>query len=103
METFGVAMLPSSMGRLELLDKVSSSTRRVFTHTTNVQCPSAPPFSQVLISARVANGILLDELGNWRPVRNKFKDGGYFEAYHAHIDKTEPKEDYDDRNALYGL
>jgi hypothetical protein len=51
----------------------------------------------------VANKTLLDELGNWRPVRNKFKDGGYFEAYHVHIDKTEPKDDYDDRNALYGL
>jgi hypothetical protein len=53
--------------------------------------------------ARVANRTLLDELGNWRPTRNKFKDGGYFEAYHAHIDKTEPRDDYDDRNALYGL
>ncbi|KAH6649469.1 Fructosamine kinase-domain-containing protein [Chaetomium tenue] len=43
------------------------------------------------------------ELGNWRPERNKFRDGGYFEAYHAHIGRTEPKEDYDDRNALYAV
>lgn len=27
----------------------------------------------------------------------------YFEAYHAHIPKSAPEEDYDDRNALYSL
>ncbi|KAK1761730.1 Fructosamine kinase-domain-containing protein [Phialemonium atrogriseum] len=42
------------------------------------------------------------ELGNWRPVRNKFTQR-YFEAYHSHIPKAEPEEDYDDRNALYSL
>ncbi|PTB69393.1 hypothetical protein BBK36DRAFT_1109657, partial [Trichoderma citrinoviride] len=40
------------------------------------------------------------ELGNWRPERNKFTSR-YFEAYHSIIPKSEPVEDYDDRNALY--
>ncbi|KAL2151692.1 hypothetical protein VTH82DRAFT_6790 [Thermothelomyces myriococcoides] len=43
------------------------------------------------------------ELGNWRPERNRFKEGGYFEEYHRHIPRSEPVEDYDDRNALYAL
>ncbi|KAI1660619.1 NADP-dependent oxidoreductase domain-containing protein [Daldinia decipiens] len=42
------------------------------------------------------------ELGNWRPERNKFTRR-YFKAYHSHIPKSEPQEDYDDRNALYSL
>ncbi|XDG08716.1 hypothetical protein ABKA04_008331 [Annulohypoxylon sp. FPYF3050] len=42
------------------------------------------------------------ELGNWRPERNKFTRR-YFQAYHSHIPKSEPQEDYDDRNALYSL
>lgn len=42
------------------------------------------------------------ELGNWRPERNKFTRR-YFQLYHSHIPKSEPTEDYDDRNALYGL
>lgn len=45
---------------------------------------------------------LLDELGNWRPERNKFTRR-YFQAYHSHVPKAEPEEDYDDRNALYSL
>jgi fructosamine-3-kinase len=44
----------------------------------------------------------IDELGNWRPERNKFTRR-YFQAYHSHIPKAEPEEDYDDRNALYSL
>lgn len=43
-----------------------------------------------------------DELGNWRPERNRFSRT-YFSAYHDHIPKASPKEDYDDRNALYAL
>ncbi|KAI0834344.1 NADP-dependent oxidoreductase domain-containing protein [Hypoxylon sp. FL0890] len=42
------------------------------------------------------------ELGNWRPERNKFTRR-YFQAYHSHIPKSEPQEDYDDRNALYSF
>ncbi|KAI0378272.1 Fructosamine kinase-domain-containing protein [Hypomontagnella monticulosa] len=42
------------------------------------------------------------ELGNWRPERNKFTRR-YFQAYHSHIPKSDPQEDYDDRNALYSL
>ncbi|RYP84416.1 hypothetical protein DL770_005208 [Monosporascus sp. CRB-9-2] len=42
------------------------------------------------------------ELGNWRPERNKFTRR-YFQAYHSHIPKSEPEEDYDSRNALYAL
>ncbi|PGH18077.1 hypothetical protein AJ79_00704 [Helicocarpus griseus UAMH5409] len=42
------------------------------------------------------------ELGNWRPERNKFSPR-YFREYHLHIPKSMPKEDYDDRNALYSM
>ncbi|KAI1469878.1 Fructosamine kinase-domain-containing protein [Daldinia caldariorum] len=42
------------------------------------------------------------ELGNWRPERNKFTRR-YVQAYHSHIPKSEPQEDYDDRIALYSL
>lgn len=44
----------------------------------------------------------VDELGNWRADRNMF-GFEYFDAYHEHIEMSEPKEDYDDRNALYAL
>lgn len=44
----------------------------------------------------------LDELGNWRPERNKFSRT-YFHAYHCHVPKSFPEEDYDDRNALYSM
>lgn len=43
-----------------------------------------------------------DELGNWRPERNKFSNS-YFNAYRLYIPPAEPEEDYDDRNALYAL
>lgn len=43
-----------------------------------------------------------DELGNWLPPRNKFNKA-YFDAYHSLVEKSEPKEDYDDRNSLYSL
>ncbi|OBT61184.1 hypothetical protein VE03_09437 [Pseudogymnoascus sp. 23342-1-I1] len=42
------------------------------------------------------------ELGNWRPDRNKF-DKNYFLEYHSLVGKSEPVDDYDDRNALYGM
>ncbi|KAH6723222.1 Fructosamine kinase-domain-containing protein [Leptodontidium sp. MPI-SDFR-AT-0119] len=45
---------------------------------------------------------ILDELGNWRPERNKFPSV-YFNTYHSHIPKSFPEEDYDDRNALYSM
>jgi len=40
------------------------------------------------------------EMGNWRQRRHKIGKK-YFEAYHEIIPKSEPVEDYDDRNALY--
>lgn len=43
-----------------------------------------------------------DELGNWRPDRNRFTQE-YFDAYHACYPKSAPEEDYDDRNALYAM
>lgn len=43
-----------------------------------------------------------DEFGNWRPERNKFTRK-YFNAYHSHIPKSAPEDDYDDRNALYAM
>lgn len=45
---------------------------------------------------------ILDELGNWRQERNKFSRS-YFNAYHSHVAKSYPEEDYDDRNALYAM
>lgn len=45
---------------------------------------------------------MADELGNWRPERNRFSRS-YFSAYHSHIPKASPEEDYDDRNALYAM
>ncbi|KAK2805641.1 hypothetical protein FQN51_009144 [Onygenales sp. PD_10] len=42
------------------------------------------------------------ELGNWRPERIKFPSR-YFQEYHLHIPQSMPKEDYDDRNALYSM
>ncbi|KAI0206237.1 Fructosamine kinase-domain-containing protein [Astrocystis sublimbata] len=42
------------------------------------------------------------ELGNWRPKRNNFTQK-YFDAYHLHIPRSAPKDDYDDRNALYAM
>ncbi|KAH9907304.1 Fructosamine kinase-domain-containing protein [Xylariomycetidae sp. FL2044] len=42
------------------------------------------------------------ELGNWRPARNRFSHE-YFDAYHSIIPRSEPVEDYDDRNALYAI
>ncbi|KAK8014441.1 hypothetical protein PG990_007737 [Apiospora arundinis] len=43
-----------------------------------------------------------DELGNWRPERNRFTQE-YFDAYHAHSPRSPPEEDYDDRNSLYAM
>ncbi|GAW16790.1 hypothetical protein ANO14919_062280 [Xylariales sp. No.14919] len=45
---------------------------------------------------------MTDELGNWRPERNKFTQK-YFNAYHSHIPKSAPEDDYEDRNALYAM
>ena len=46
--------------------------------------------------------ILPDELGNWRPERNKFSRA-YFKAYHDRFPIAAPKDDYEDRNALYAM
>ncbi|KAK0732425.1 Fructosamine kinase-domain-containing protein [Apiosordaria backusii] len=42
------------------------------------------------------------ELGNWHPERNRFGKE-FYQEYHRHIPKSDPVEDYDDRNVLYGL
>ncbi|KAI9784879.1 MAG: hypothetical protein M1816_000574 [Peltula sp. TS41687] len=42
------------------------------------------------------------EMGNWRPERNRFSRT-YFNAYHSHVRKAAPEQDYDDRNALYAM
>ncbi|KAM7201774.1 Fructosamine/Ketosamine-3-kinase [Naviculisporaceae sp. PSN 640] len=42
------------------------------------------------------------ELGNWRPERNRFTKE-CFDAYHTHVPKSEPVEDYDDRIKLYEM
>jgi hypothetical protein len=46
---------------------------------------------------------MLDELGNWRPKRNRFDDKSYFETYLKIMGRSEPCEDFEDRNALYGM
>lgn len=46
--------------------------------------------------------MVADELGNWRPARNKFTST-YFKEYHKHVRRSEPVEDYDERNALYAM
>ncbi|KAL2020082.1 hypothetical protein VTK56DRAFT_8886 [Thermocarpiscus australiensis] len=66
-----------------------------------------------IINERTKEGIVFDpaafwahneyELGNWRPARNQFARHGYFEHYLSLIPAAEPKEDFDDRNALYAL
>ncbi|KAG7286471.1 hypothetical protein NEMBOFW57_008782 [Staphylotrichum longicolle] len=41
-----------------------------------------------------------DEFGQWRPTCNKF-DETYSAAYHKHVEKSPPVEDYDGRVDLY--
>ncbi|KAM7183204.1 Ketosamine-3-kinase [Rhypophila sp. PSN 637] len=42
------------------------------------------------------------ELGNWRPERNRFTKE-FFDAYHAHVPKSNPVDDYDDRLKIYEM
>ncbi|KAL2163814.1 hypothetical protein VTH06DRAFT_5873 [Thermothelomyces fergusii] len=44
-----------------------------------------------------------NDLGSWRQKWNRYRDGDPFEAYHRHIPRSEPVEDYDDRSTLYAL
>ncbi|KAL8417997.1 hypothetical protein RB594_001562 [Gaeumannomyces avenae] len=44
---------------------------------------------------------ILDELGNWRPSRNKLQS--YINEYHVYMPMLEPRKDYNDRNRLYGM
>lgn len=44
----------------------------------------------------------LDEFGQWRPACNRFGKE-YLEAYHKHVEKSAPEEDYDGRLDLYKL
>ena len=43
-----------------------------------------------------------DELGNWRPERNRFSKS-YITEYCKNMPPAAPVEDFDDRNALYAL
>lgn len=46
---------------------------------------------------------LLDEIGTWRQTRYLFGKP-YIEEYKKHFEDTSaPKDDYDDRNALYSM
>ncbi|MCJ1468273.1 hypothetical protein MMC07_006901 [Pseudocyphellaria aurata] len=42
------------------------------------------------------------ELAPWRPARHRMEDS-YVEAYFKHFEPSDPREDRDDRNALYCL
>ncbi|KAK3392862.1 Fructosamine kinase-domain-containing protein [Podospora didyma] len=42
------------------------------------------------------------DLGNWRPVRNRFGKA-YIDAYLRHYSPAEPKEEFDNRNLLYSM
>jgi len=44
----------------------------------------------------------LDEFGQWRPACNRFGKE-YLDAYHKHVEKSAPEEDYDGRLDLYKL
>jgi len=43
-----------------------------------------------------------NELGSWRPARNKFGKA-FNKAYHRHFHSADPAEDYDDRVGLYSV
>lgn len=60
------------------------------------------PFLNFIVDSVSMLMVTEDELGNWRPERNRFSKS-YFTAYRFHMPPAEPAEDYDDRNALYAL
>lgn len=60
------------------------------------------PFLNFIVDPVSMLMVTEDELGNWRPERNRFSKS-YFTAYRFHMPPAEPAEDYDDRNALYAL
>ena len=66
---------------------------------SSASCPRSSSTQWLMQNSGVG---LPDELGNWRHKRNKFTQR-HFDEYHKIVEKTHPKEDYDDRNALYGL
>lgn len=62
--------------------------------TTNVSCVSSALIALLRSSP--------DELGTWRPERYRLGKE-YVDAYHQLIPPSEPREDRDDRNALYAI
>lgn len=44
----------------------------------------------------------IDEFGQWKPIRSKFDDK-YLDAYHKHVGRSAPQEDYVGRLDLYKL
>ena len=58
---------------------------------------------QVALGLLTGRTWIVDEFGNWRPKRNKFTDPLFGTSYHSHITKSDPENDYDDRNALYAV
>jgi len=66
------------------------------------ECITPPPPLSASEGEQRLTRRTIDELGNWRPERNKFTSL-YFQTYHSHIPKSQPEEDYEDRNALYAL
>ncbi|KAI5805311.1 Fructosamine kinase-domain-containing protein [Peziza echinospora] len=42
------------------------------------------------------------ELGNWRPVRNRFQKA-HFREYRKFVEVSQPEEEFDDRNLLYSI
>lgn len=52
--------------------------------------------------SQTTNILFIDELSTLRPMNNEWSRD-YTEAYHTHIPKDAPVQDWDARNALYAL
>lgn len=58
----------------------------------------------MMVGQKKANTRLdVDELGVWSQEWNDLSKDNYREEYHKHFPPSEPVEDCDDRNILYGM
>lgn len=81
---------------MEMLMSPSYLTRPAFMLTTNVRVLAAVIFGSVPSVADCQT----DELGVWRQPWNKIK-APYRDSYYKYFPRSEPEEDFDDRNLLY--
>ena len=64
-------------------------------HNECMELTEPTPFLDRTGDSKLVEAEHSDELGNWRPERSNFTRL-YFQMYHLHILKSEPKEDYED-------